>query len=451
MVSLRLVPSFGAPIDIVRDQAIVGREPSCDVAIEHGSISRRHARLERRGAAWFVVDEGSANGTYLDSMRVTESPLRDLQELRFGAVSFRVVMATAGVTPGATVLSGGGAPPVHPSGPPPVYAPSPPSYPPAMSYTPPAVPARPPAHTSPPPPPPIAPGRPARPVHVGSAAPAPAPAKKGRGPFFWVGLGCGGCLVVVLLGFGGIAGGAWFMTRGARTVVDAQLGDIRDGKLDAARDRFTAETKGRVSAQAFAAFVARHPGLKENKDATFLNRNYRNDAASLGGTLQATSGAKETVRYELVKEGGAWKIAEIVVGDESASGSALIARARGPAALVLGRADVGKRREGNLTRVLVSAEATGFQVRPESDGYAIDLALDVETLGPDGLRMEALSRADVQRYIQRTSLETGGVAAVSTPLLLDPGALPGLYTVRLTVRDLVGGAQADTQVQFQMP
>lgn len=241
------------------------------------------------------------------------------------------------------------------------------------------------------------------------------------------------------------------MTRGAREVVDEQLSEIRGGKLEAAHALFTDETRGRVTPAAFAAFVARHPGLKENKDATFLQRNYRNAAASLSGTLEASSGAKEAVRYELVKEGGAWKVAEIVVGDESASGSALIARARGPATLGLDRADVSKRRDGNLTRVLVSAEATGFQVRPESDGYTIDLALDVETLGPDGVRVEALSRADVQRYIQRTSLETGAVAAVSTPLLLDPATPPGPYTVRLTVRDLVGGGQADQQVQFQMP
>ena len=38
------------------------------------------------------MDQGSANGTFLDSQRVAEAILRTGQELRFGAVSFKVEM-----------------------------------------------------------------------------------------------------------------------------------------------------------------------------------------------------------------------------------------------------------------------------------------------------------------------------------------------------------------------
>src|SRR5512144_2956081 len=100
MSSLRLVPVSGHPIDVVKDQSTVGRDPGCEIVVTDGSVSRRHARLERRGPEWWVVDQGSANGTYINSQRVAEQALRDGQELRFGALAFRVDII---VDPEATV------------------------------------------------------------------------------------------------------------------------------------------------------------------------------------------------------------------------------------------------------------------------------------------------------------------------------------------------------------
>ena len=90
MAILRLVPSSGAPFEIKGDAALVGREPGCDVVISDGSVSRKHARLEKRAAGFAVIDQGSANGTFLDSQRVAEAALKSGQEIRFGAVTFRV-------------------------------------------------------------------------------------------------------------------------------------------------------------------------------------------------------------------------------------------------------------------------------------------------------------------------------------------------------------------------
>src|SRR5512140_1973868 len=90
MSDLRLVPVSGPAIDVVQDQSMVGRDPSCEIVVTDGSVSRRHARLERRGPEWWVVDQGSANGTYVNSIRTTEQALRNGQELRFGALPYRV-------------------------------------------------------------------------------------------------------------------------------------------------------------------------------------------------------------------------------------------------------------------------------------------------------------------------------------------------------------------------
>jgi adenylate cyclase len=43
---------------------ILGRENSCDIVIPEKTASRRHARIERRGAQYVLVDE-STNGTYV--------------------------------------------------------------------------------------------------------------------------------------------------------------------------------------------------------------------------------------------------------------------------------------------------------------------------------------------------------------------------------------------------
>src|SRR5215475_10721629 len=90
MAGLRLIPPQGAPIELSRPETMVGREPGCDVLLSDGSVSRKHAKIERRGHIWAVVDQGSANGTYVDSQKIGEAVLKNGQELRFGTVAFRV-------------------------------------------------------------------------------------------------------------------------------------------------------------------------------------------------------------------------------------------------------------------------------------------------------------------------------------------------------------------------
>ena len=59
------------------DEALVGREASCNVIASHPSVSRRHALIKRKQDVFFVVDQGSANGTFVDSKRVVDATLRD--------------------------------------------------------------------------------------------------------------------------------------------------------------------------------------------------------------------------------------------------------------------------------------------------------------------------------------------------------------------------------------
>jgi len=70
------------PLD--RDVLLVGRDPSADLQIDEPLVSRSHARIERRGSAYFVIDLGSTNHTRVNGVAVAERELKDGDELLFG-------------------------------------------------------------------------------------------------------------------------------------------------------------------------------------------------------------------------------------------------------------------------------------------------------------------------------------------------------------------------------
>jgi pSer/pThr/pTyr-binding forkhead associated (FHA) protein len=52
-------------VDTTRGPVLVGRAPHCQLAIDHGSISKEHARLSREdGGRLMLEDLGSTNGTF---------------------------------------------------------------------------------------------------------------------------------------------------------------------------------------------------------------------------------------------------------------------------------------------------------------------------------------------------------------------------------------------------
>jgi predicted component of type VI protein secretion system len=90
MSVLRLIPLKGEAIVVDADEALVGREANCNVVVSHPSVSRRHALIKRKQDVFFVVDQGSANGTFVDSKRIVDATLKDGCVLRFGSASFQV-------------------------------------------------------------------------------------------------------------------------------------------------------------------------------------------------------------------------------------------------------------------------------------------------------------------------------------------------------------------------
>src|SRR5579864_7227257 len=74
--------------------ATVGRSASADIALDHPSVSRRHAQLlaDEQGR-WVVRDLNSRNGTTVNGAAIAEKLLRDGDLLRFGEVTARFCQA----------------------------------------------------------------------------------------------------------------------------------------------------------------------------------------------------------------------------------------------------------------------------------------------------------------------------------------------------------------------
>ncbi|MHB1462085.1 MAG: FHA domain-containing protein [Armatimonadota bacterium] len=69
----------------------IGRDASCQLQLtEDTLVSRRHARLEPRNAAWVVIDEGSSNGTFVNGSRVQESAIKPGDILTIGQTTLQV-------------------------------------------------------------------------------------------------------------------------------------------------------------------------------------------------------------------------------------------------------------------------------------------------------------------------------------------------------------------------
>lgn len=66
----------------------IGRQSASDLALRHGTISRKHAEIHRLPSGYAVRDEASSYGTFLGERRVREAVLTDGAEIRFGELRF---------------------------------------------------------------------------------------------------------------------------------------------------------------------------------------------------------------------------------------------------------------------------------------------------------------------------------------------------------------------------
>lgn len=114
-------PDLGRTFDVV-EGATFGRTAECAVTLRDASVSRSHARLERDGTSWRIVDAGSRNGLFVGTERVTSIALDDGDEFRLGEVALRFraeIAAVSAPPPAAPSLVVAPTPPPEPERAPP--------------------------------------------------------------------------------------------------------------------------------------------------------------------------------------------------------------------------------------------------------------------------------------------------------------------------------------------
>lgn len=72
---------------------IIGRDPGCDIVVAGAHVSRRHAELSIRSGKLWMKDLGSSNGSFVNGKRTEEVQLKNGDEVKFDAMTFKVVGA----------------------------------------------------------------------------------------------------------------------------------------------------------------------------------------------------------------------------------------------------------------------------------------------------------------------------------------------------------------------
>ncbi|MEO1174235.1 MAG: FHA domain-containing protein, partial [Myxococcota bacterium] len=72
-------------VEVEKTPFVIGRTSACDLQLRSERVSRQHAIIEKVGTLGFrIVDQGSSNGVWFGSERVTERMIRDGDILRIG-------------------------------------------------------------------------------------------------------------------------------------------------------------------------------------------------------------------------------------------------------------------------------------------------------------------------------------------------------------------------------
>ncbi len=62
----------------------IGRSPDCEIFLDDVTVSRNHAVLVERDGTFFVEDQGSLNGTFVNRRRIDRAELDNGDELQIG-------------------------------------------------------------------------------------------------------------------------------------------------------------------------------------------------------------------------------------------------------------------------------------------------------------------------------------------------------------------------------
>ena len=65
-------------------ETTIGRSPDCGIFLDDVTVSRKHAVVVERDNGFFIEDQGSLNGTFVNRKRVESAQLENDDELQVG-------------------------------------------------------------------------------------------------------------------------------------------------------------------------------------------------------------------------------------------------------------------------------------------------------------------------------------------------------------------------------
>jgi pSer/pThr/pTyr-binding forkhead associated (FHA) protein len=89
------IQSAEGSFETAGDYITIGRSPDNHVHIDDQRVSREHAHLVFRDGKYFIKDNSSVNGTFLNGNRIVEEPLREGDEARLGSYHLKFSYPTA--------------------------------------------------------------------------------------------------------------------------------------------------------------------------------------------------------------------------------------------------------------------------------------------------------------------------------------------------------------------
>ena len=84
----------GETVALLDQRQMFGRHRSCTCVLNHPTVSREHFFIERTADKFFVVDNDSGNGTYVNGERVTWIELKEGDLIKSGPFRMRFELST---------------------------------------------------------------------------------------------------------------------------------------------------------------------------------------------------------------------------------------------------------------------------------------------------------------------------------------------------------------------
>ena len=88
-------PGKGFRFLLDSDEISIGRDVNTDISLDDVTVSRKHARINKNGLAFTLVDSKSLNGTYVNAVSVESQDLTQGDEIQIGKFRFVFFMGKA--------------------------------------------------------------------------------------------------------------------------------------------------------------------------------------------------------------------------------------------------------------------------------------------------------------------------------------------------------------------